>query len=173
MTVSLIPPETTRPRMAQALSLLLVVGQIVMIVTTGLFLLSAVLLLFPNSLRDQLMTDNPLSDTPGALIWFCLSAAVIALSWYWVLRLLKFVVLGVIHADPFQPENIARLRQIWIVIAVGEVFRMIVHDMTTPEVGGLDIDIRIGTWFFIFVIATIAEAFRHGAALRADQELTI
>jgi hypothetical protein len=35
------------------------------------------------------------------------------------------------------------------------------------------IDIRIGTWFFIFIIAAISEAFRHGAALRAEQELTI
>jgi len=35
------------------------------------------------------------------------------------------------------------------------------------------LDIRIGTWFLIFIVAAISEAFRHGAALRAEQELTI
>jgi len=39
--------------------------------------------------------------------------------------------------------------------------------------GGPQLDIRLGTWFFIFVIVVISEAFRHGAALRAEQELTI
>ena len=38
---------------------------------------------------------------------------------------------------------------------------------------GKILGIRLGTWFLIFVIAAISEAFRHGAALRAEQELTI
>jgi len=37
----------------------------------------------------------------------------------------------------------------------------------------MHLDIRVGTWFFIFIIAAISEAFRYGAALRAEQELTI
>lgn len=161
--------------MTQALSLLLVVGQWVMGFVALMLLLCAALMLVPNGLRDQLMAENPLGATPLALMWYCLSAAILALSWFWVLRLLKSVVASVIHGDPFQDENVARLRQIWLVIAAGEIFRMAVHMMIAPDVKGLDVgvDIRIGTWFFIFVIATISEAFRHGAALRADQELTI
>jgi len=35
------------------------------------------------------------------------------------------------------------------------------------------IDIRLGTWFLVFVLAALAEVFRHGAVLRRDQEFTI
>ena len=34
-------------------------------------------------------------------------------------------------------------------------------------------DIRIGTWFLVLVIAALSEAFRQGAEMRAEQELTI
>jgi len=58
------------------------------------------------------------------------------------------------------------------------VFRMLVTftmggSSDCADVDGSRLDVRIGTWFFIFIIAAISEAFRHGAALRADQEFTI
>jgi len=36
-----------------------------------------------------------------------------------------------------------------------------------------DLDIRFTSWFLVFVIATVAEVFRYGAALRQEQKLTI
>ena len=99
---------------------------------------------------------------------------------FFVLAVLRRVVAAVIHGDPFLPENVARLRNIWMIIAATEVFRMIAFfvmggdgDTSCGSVDGSRLDIRVGTWFFIFIIAAISEAFRHGAALRAEQELTI
>jgi len=92
------------------------------------------------------------------------------------LKLLRGVVKAVIHGDPFLPENIARLRNIWVIFAVTEVFRMIASFViggSRQNADGSHLDVQLGTWFFIFVIAVISEAFRHGAALRAEQELTI
>jgi len=108
----------------------------------------------------------------------CLAAALSAVAWFVVLHLLRRVVSAVIHGDPFLPENVSRLRTIWMIIAATEVFRMIATfvlggSSDCMNVDGSRLDVRVGTWFFIFIIAAISEAFRHGAALRADQELTI
>ena len=93
-----------------------------------------------------------------------------------MLRLLRFVVSAVSQGDPFLPENVSRLRSIWIIIAGLEIFRMIVMFAIGGFSEGIDgsrLDIRIPAWGFILIIAAISEAFRHGAALRAEQELTI
>jgi len=45
--------------------------------------------------------------------------------------------------------------------------------LSVTEASGATIDIRLGTWFLVFVIAALAEVFRHGAVLRRDQELTV
>jgi len=39
--------------------------------------------------------------------------------------------------------------------------------------GEVTLELRPGTWFVVFVIAALAEVFRHGAELRRDAELTI
>jgi hypothetical protein len=175
MDLSATLTETGRSPMTRALSLLLSVGMIVMALACLVMLIAAALMIVPNGLRDDFLADNGVAGAAFPVMWACLGTAIIAASWFWVLRLLKSVVESVIHGDPFLPENVARLRRIWVIIAASEIFRMTVHALTAPALNGVEpgIDIRVGTWFFIFVIATISEAFRHGAALRAEQELTI
>jgi len=51
------------------------------------------------------------------------------------------------------------------------------HDLVYAELNTAassgEIDIRIGSWFLVFVIAALSEVFRHGALLRRDQEFTV
>lgn len=165
--------------MAKMLSVILIFGQMLLVIGFICLIAMTLIMLIPSDFRTEFIADLPASLEPSTLAGRCLATAVVALGWFFVLHLLRRVVRAVIHGDPFLPENVSRLRTIWIVIAATEIFRMIALFFTggpNDGLGGIDgmhLDIRIGTWFFIFIIATISEAFRHGAALRAEQELTI
>ena len=161
--------------MTRALSILLIVGQIVMAVGLVLMLVMALIMANPSTLRDSLLAEAATPPDPSIFLGRCLAGAVLAVGWFFVLKLLRKVVSAVIHGDPFLPENVARLRNIWVIIAATEFFRTFTNYFmgANGDIDGSRLDIRIGTWFFIFIIAAISEAFRHGAALRAEQELTI
>ena len=162
--------------MAKLLSPLLMVAQWVFGIFFVLLLLMALIMAFPTGLRESLLENATTQVEPMSLMGRCLAGVVVTVGWFFVLKLLRGVVKAVIHGDPFLPENIARLRNIWIIFSVTEIFRMIASFAIGGDgqsADGTHLDVRLGTWFFIFVIAVISEAFRHGAALRADQELTI
>jgi len=166
--------------MAKLVSVLLIIGQVIMVLGFVLFLIMALLMGTENGLRESLLEGSSQNLEAKTLFARCLAGAVVAAGWFFVLRLLRRVVAAVIHGDPFLPENVARLRNIWIIIAATEIFRMFAVFFFggggAADCAGADgarLDINIATWFFIFIIAAISEAFRHGAALRAEQELTI
>lgn len=164
--------------MAKLLSVILIIGQVVLAIGFVALLIMSLIMLIPSDFRTGLIEDLPDSVRVSTFAGQCLAAAVSAMAWFVVLHLLRRVVGAVIHGDPFLPENVSRLRTIWIIIAATEIFRMLVTFMMggtsdCANVDGSRLDVRVGTWFFIFIIAAISEAFRHGAALRADQELTI
>jgi hypothetical protein len=116
-----------------------------------------------------------------------LGGAIITAAWVYVLYLLRLIVGTLIKGDPFVPSNISRLRKIWIALAVTELMRMFMYALMAPALISIgasgsavntaadsgEISIRIGSWFLVFVIAALAEVFRHGALLRRDQELTV
>jgi len=164
--------------MAKLLSVILIIGQVVLAIGCLASIIVGLIMVVPSGLRAELIRDLPESVQVSTFAGQCLAAAISAVAWFVVLHLLRRVVAAVIHGDPFLPENVSRLRTIWILIAATEIFRMIVTFMMggsteCANVDGSRLDVRVGTWFFIFIIAAISEAFRHGAALRADQELTI
>ena len=150
------------------------IGQWVCAAIFFLILLMALFMAIPSGFRETLLSHSATAIDPGTMLGQCLASAVMAAGWFFVLKLLRKVVIALVHGDPFLPENVARLRNIWIIFAATELFRMFAHLVFggTADSGSL-LDIRLGTWFFIFVIIVISEAFRHGAALRAEQELTI
>jgi len=164
--------------MAKLLSVILIIGQAVLAIGCVASFLMGLIMLVPSDFRSGLIADLPNSVQVSTFAGQCFAAAISAIAWFVVLHLLRRVVNAVIHGDPFLPENVSRLRTIWIIIAATEIFRMVATFMMggtsdCANVDGSRLDIRVGTWFFIFIIAAISEAFRHGAALRADQELTI
>ena len=159
------------------LSKLLLIGMGLLAFAAIVLGFTAVMMMFPNGFQEQIFAGVSASKpmvSPSQMALMCAGMVIIAAAWFFVLKKLRAVVLTVRDGDPFVPENIKRLRHIWLIIALAEIFRMVMHAMgSVQNNGGADIDIRLGTWFLVFVIATLAEAFRYGAELRREQELTI
>ncbi|MGB3457271.1 MAG: DUF2975 domain-containing protein [Litorimonas sp.] len=182
------PYDTETPTLALGkpvaggLILLLRVVQGLMLV--GLVVLSACALafLFDTPLYDWLMSNSSSETLPsrGRFAFACATGAITAAAWLAVLSILIRVIRTVQDGDPFVEENIVRLRAMWMLIAATEIFRIVVHSFADISVGALGVapaetgmDIRIGTWFLVLVIAALSEAFRQGAEMRAEAELTI
>lgn len=95
-----------------------------------------------------------------------------------ILRSLRKIFRTLTIGDPFQPDNVRRLRQIGLILAVvnGGVWiaRFLVSTRLAPgvmESQGLgDLMTPI---FSILVVLVLAEVFREGARLRHESELTI
>jgi hypothetical protein len=169
--------EVSGRRVARTLRLATLVGRFVLGVSIVVSLIAAVWMSVSTGFQDDLFEKIGSNNRPGHMILplACLVVAIIAAAWFWVLHMLSQVVDTLLKGDPFVPTNISRLRRMWIIIAMTEIFRMVVANMTSAFFPGGDdgLKIRIGVWFLVFVIATLSEAFRYGAMMRREQELTI
>jgi hypothetical protein len=181
-----ISPSSAKPLggkpVTSSLILLLRAVQVLMLLGLIILLIAAIGFLFDTPVRAWLLSNSDPANMPGMgrLAFACLTGAVTAAAWLAVLSILIRVIRTVQWGDPFVEANIFRLRIMWMLIAATEVFRIIVHSVANISVGALGVapadtgmDIRIGTWFLVLVIAALSEAFRQGAEMRAEQELTI
>jgi hypothetical protein len=163
--------------MAKTLRALIFIGQIILAISSVILLAASVFMLFSSDLQSQLYESVGVGEESNAMMLplVCLGGAVIAAAWFWVLFMLRRIVGTLISGDPFVPENINRLRRMWIVIAAMELVRMGIVAFASQSItsGKEGLQIRLGVWFLVFVIATLSEAFRYGAAMRQEQELTI
>ena len=78
--------------------------------------------------------------------------------------------------DPFQPENIRRLRVIGVMLAVLEIGRYplaALYAWLAPQEAGAHASLNPTAWFAVLVVFGLAEVFREGARLRREAELTI
>jgi len=161
---------------AKLLSVILIIGQVVAALAVIILLIATISVSLPETMNISIKTGLAEKLPETVIFGTLLSAVVIAVGWFFVLHFLRKVVRTLIHGDPFSPENINRLRLILILIIATELVRIATvffHGSAGETEQVMRLDIRIGTWFFIFIIAAISEAFRYGAALRAEQELTI
>jgi hypothetical protein len=93
---------------------------------------------------------------------------------------LRRIFQTLIAGDPFQPENVRRLRVIGIALALLEigrfafaaVARMIAHELGVAR-PNISAHVNLTAWFSVLVIVVLAEVFREGARLRGEAELTI
>jgi len=166
--------DNTGTPVAKGLNVLLRVAMIFMTLAIFLLVSFGIILTTENSISADIL--NTLSETNSEIVTQKASlaffgSAVVAMIWLFVLSVLRKIVRTLLNGDPFIPENISRLRLIWIVIALSEIVRIIIVNITGD--GEMVMDIRPATWFLVFVIAALAEVFRHGAELRRDAELTI
>jgi hypothetical protein len=91
---------------------------------------------------------------------------------------LRQVFATLIAGDPFQPENVIRLRFIGAVLA-----GLLILGYAAPALmavlfpDALDDDFNLSfnptSWFAVLVVFVLAEVFREGARLRGEAELTI
>ncbi len=163
---------------ARSLHGLLLLAMVVLAVICVLLFFVGILMLFPNGIRESIFAELQdknlpnLKDQGRFIAMTCFAFAIISGAYTSVLVILRKIVNTLMQGDPFVPENISRLRIMWIILAATEVFRMAIELMGADGDASL-INIRLGTWFMVFVIAALSEVFRHGAELRRDRELTV
>jgi len=77
--------------------------------------------------------------------------------------------------DPFEPDNVRRLRVIGLVLAALEVGRYVFVAVSAwlPGVERDEQGFSLTAWFSVLVVFVLAEVFREGARLRTEAELTI
>ena len=95
-----------------------------------------------------------------------------------ILRNLRMIFRTLTIGDPFQPDNVRRLRQIGLILAVvtggvwlaqGLVAARLAPGVMEPQ----GISDLLTPVFSILVVFVLAEVFREGARLRREAELTI
>ena len=166
--------DNTGTPMAKGLNVLLRIAMVIMGIAILLLLGVSLLLMTNNSISAEFLKE--LAETnqdigAGYPIIAVIGAAIIAAMWFYVLNILRKIVGTLLAGNPFVSDNISRLRTMWIIIALSEIVRIILVNMSSA--GEMVIDLRAGTIFLVFVIAALSEVFRHGAELRRDSELTI
>lgn len=159
---------------ARGLNVIIIIAMVFIAISVIILIGFDIILMTDNSISADLMAKLQASDknmNSHMTSITLLGSAVIGGMWFYVLSILRKVVKTLLEGDPFVPGNISRLRLIWIIIALAEILRIITMNLLT--VGEVTLDLRPGTWFVVFVVAALAEVFRHGAELRRDAELTI
>ena len=157
---------------------------VVIVIWVLIMLALALLMQFPNSMRDGVIAE--LEATGGempsltSLALHPVIATIVASAYLYVAIVVKAIVRTTLQGDPFVESNISRLRKTWIVIACVEIFRMIAMGLlpsapgqATVALSSFSVDTKLSAWFLVFVIAVMAEVFRIGLELRRDQELTV
>jgi hypothetical protein len=95
-----------------------------------------------------------------------------------ILRGLRKIFRTLTLGDPFQPDNVRRLRQIGLILAVvtggvwlaqGLVAARLAPGVMEPQ----GISDLLTPLFSVLVVFVLAEVFREGARLRRESELTI
>lgn len=172
------------PTIARVLNAFLIVIIVILVVGIVAMLGTSLLLQFSNGMSEDLLakleaTGGEMPSASG-LALNSLIAAIIAGAYLYVALVVRAIIKTTFYGDPFVEANISRLRKTWIIIALAEVFRMIVMGMLPGAPGHTDValnnfsvDTRLSAWFLVFVIAAMAEVFRIGLELRRDQELTV
>ncbi|CAN5384818.1 DUF2975 domain-containing protein [soil metagenome] len=78
--------------------------------------------------------------------------------------------------DPFDPQNVNRLRVIGAALGAMELLgwaaRVITHAVI-PQALNLRTSLNLTAWFSVLVVFVLADVFREGARLRAEAELTV
>lgn len=168
---------------ASVLKVALDVAYGVMILVTGLLLLLWVASIFiPLDNLNVTVSDGadgremPLSRP---LLLFGLGALTAYFGGFLlILRYLRKIFRTLTLGDPFQPDNVRRLRQIGLILAVvtggvwivqGLVAARLAPGVMEPQ-GISDLLTPVFSGLVVFVLA---EVFREGARLRRESELTI
>lgn len=168
---------------SRLLKIILDVAFVLMALITGLLLIALVISIFI-PLGDNYITvadgpDGRQVPLSRSLLLFGVGAACAYFaSFLLILNCLRKVIRTLTLGDPFQPENVKRLRQIGAILAVvtGGVWlaqslmaRYLAPGILEPQ-GLKDLLTPI---FSILIVFVLAEIFREGARLRRESELTI
>ncbi len=155
---------------------------LLMIITAVLLVVLLASIFIP--LRDlNLIVSNDSGGTQQPLTRPLLLFGVGALTAYFggflmILRNLRMIFRTLTLGDPFRPENVRRLRQIGLILAVvtGGVWLLqgVVAARFAPGVmDAQGMGELLTPVFSVLVVFVLAEVFKEGARLRRESELTI
>lgn len=170
-------------RVARILNIALNVVIILLVLFVLIMGTGAFMMLIDSPVKEMVIdklneTGRPVPSSM-ALTSGYVGAAIIAGAYLYVALVVKRIVQTTLNGTPFDEANISRLRKTWIVIALVEIFRMVLVGVipnTSQDGTALDsftLETRLSAWFLVFVIAIMAEVFRVGLELKRDQELTV
>ncbi len=107
-----------------------------------------------------------------------------ALVFIIIVSQLRHICRTLLDGDPFVPQNAARLRKIWIAVAIGEILRQgfafFISNLdkkadvseTAHEIEW-SFDLRIYVWFMVLALIILSEVFKEGARLRQEEKFTV
>jgi hypothetical protein len=95
-----------------------------------------------------------------------------------ILRNLRMIFRTLTMGDPFQPDNVRRLREVGLILAVVTAGVWLAQGMVAARLAPGVMDSQglgelLTPTFSVLVVFVLAEVFREGARLRREAELTI
>lgn len=158
-------------------AIIVMLALLALVVIAGLLAISFVPDLF-REIADRLKIEGDV--TPGGLAALGATFAIYGMLYLGalgaILSRLRKVFATLTAGDPFEPENIPRLRLIGFVLAGMELARYALNALLLAIAPALSWEIdgfNITVWFSVLVVFVLAEVFREGARLRREAELTI
>lgn len=171
--------ESAGQRVARMLSWVLLALGIVVGIAGAFMSVVALAFAFVPTVREEFLRQagqgigaaDPVVTVPWGLMPMALIVVMSAL----LLFRLRRVVATVERRNPFDPANPRHLRVIALLLALIEIVRWGTVLILAPEQISMseDIDSWFGSALSVLVVVVLAEAFREGARLRAEAELTV
>jgi TRAP-type C4-dicarboxylate transport system permease small subunit len=165
------------------LKVVLDVAYILLWLITGVLLLLVIAAIFIplDNVNITVSGDSGGKQLPltRTLLLFGLGAATAYFGGFMlILRSLRRIIRTLTMGDPFQPDNVRRLHQIGLTLAVvtggvwvvqGFVAKRLAPGVMDPQGFGE----LLTPIFSVLIVFVLAEVFREGARLRRESELTI
>lgn len=103
-----------------------------------------------------------------------LAGFVAVLSTWWILNRLRRMFLAVNQGDAFEPANVGRLRGVGVGL-IGVQLGSLILALTAPDglPGDFGYSLDLGEVLGILIVFMLAEVFRQGADMRAEQMTTV
>ena len=161
------------------LKIALDVAYILLWLVTGILLLILIASLFIplDNLTVTVGDERQLPLTRSLMVFGLGSVAAYFGGYVLILRNLRKIFRTLTLGDPFQPDNVRRLRQIGVILAVvtGGVFiaQMMMARVAPGVLSPQGFSDLLTPVFSVLVVFVLAEVFREGARLRRESELTI
>ncbi|CAN5120466.1 DUF2975 domain-containing protein [soil metagenome] len=177
------PRALGRGSVASLLKIALDVAYVLLIVITAVLLLLFIAAIFIPLANFNITVSDDNGGLQQPLTRPLLLFGLGALSaWFGgfllILRNLRMIFRSLTLGDPFQPENVRRLRQIGLTLATVTAGVWVAQGMVAARLapGVMDsqgIGELLTPIFSVLVVFVLAEVFREGARLRRESELTI
>ena len=161
------------------LKIALDVAYVLMWLVTGVLLLALVASLFVplDNLSVTVRDESQLPLTRPLVVFGVGSVTAYFGGFLLILRSLRKIFRTLTLGDPFQPENVRRLRQVGVILAVvtGGVYaaQLVTARIAPGVLSPQGLSDLLTPVFSVLVVFVLAEVFREGARLRRESELTI